>query len=84
MPVSRQADYLHLMEKLLLGRAWGTLSEEAEDELLEEMDALWWTLTEEEIEVIKQTHAALKAPEILDLVDVAVTGPAGQIPRKVA
>jgi len=34
--------------RLLNGRVNGTISEAKDDELLEEMDDLWWKLTEEE------------------------------------
>lgn len=40
--------YRILELRLLNGRVNGTISEAKDDELLEEMDDLWWKLTEEE------------------------------------
>ena len=47
--------YNTLLERLLHGRDGGSLTQEAEDELLDAMDNLWWSMTDEE-------HTALDMP----------------------
>ena len=43
-----KAKYRELTEKLLENETWGTLSEQKEDALRDEMDPLWWLMTEDE------------------------------------
>lgn len=47
--------YLRLTKNLLTGRRNNTLNEQAEDELLEQMDQLWWKMTPEEQQKAEST-----------------------------
>lgn len=40
--------YRALLERLLQGRDGGSLTQQREDAMLDEMDELWWKMTEDE------------------------------------
>jgi hypothetical protein len=44
--------YNALLERLIQGRDGASLTEESEDELLDEMDTLYWQMTDEEREAL--------------------------------
>ena len=44
------SQYALLRSKLLEGRAAGTLTEQEEDELLDQMDTVWWSMPDHEQE----------------------------------
>jgi hypothetical protein len=77
----------YLEDRVLAGRAFHTLAEEEEDELLEQMDALWPELTKAEQDEAnrraKRIVAAL-APETLGLQDRVVAPGSHELPRMVA
>jgi len=65
--------YESLETRILRGRALGILPEETEDAILEEMDALWRLMTQEERDAANariQEARRIKAPEHLNLKDV--------------
>jgi len=68
-------EYEELMRRLLDGRARGLFDGDAEDDedrLLEEMDAVWWKLTDAEQQVIEQRREEARrihAPEKLGAQD---------------
>ena len=51
------ARYNGLEGRLILGRERGTITEDEEAELLEEMGDLWWELTDKEMELANQRAA---------------------------
>ncbi|MBC7541293.1 MAG: hypothetical protein H7338_01030 [Candidatus Sericytochromatia bacterium] len=84
--MSQLPRYQSLLDQLLWKRAVGSFPEAEEDDLLEQMDAVWWNLTEAEIGVVKQSHADAKkitSAAELDLVDENMDGPF-RLPRRAA
>lgn len=79
--------YIRLEEQILEGRALGTLDEETEDTLLEEMDDLWLEMTEEDREWANQRAQkmlAVEAPEKLPWVDLDLRRGTTERPRQAA
>jgi len=79
--------YENLEVRILRGRALGLLPEETEDAILEEMDALWRLMNEEEREAANariQEARRIKAPEHLNLMDVPLVEGDGRLPREAA
>jgi hypothetical protein len=74
--------YLVLQRRVLRGRALGTLPIELEDALLEEMDPLWYAMTDEERAYIDAgARDVPHAPTQLDAID---TDPASGTYRRAA
>lgn len=46
--------YLEMDRALLAKRATGTLTEDEEDDILEELDELWWSMTDQERTEVQQ------------------------------
>lgn len=74
------AKYIKATDYLLNNR--NNMSEEEEDALLEEMDDLWWSLTEDEIaKVNKYIKSIQNTQKDLELVDVEVSVGESVVPR---
>jgi hypothetical protein len=72
---------------MMRGRAFGTLSEDALDAILEEMDTVWASMSEADCTVADAEAAAIAAsaaPEELGLVDCDVEPGTGGRPRRAA
>ncbi len=78
--------YRELTEKLLEDEAWGTLSEAADDAIREEMDSLWWAMTEDERADADSWLAEqrARAPIDLGLIEAAELDPGPTHRRPVA
>ncbi len=84
--------YQELTRQLLEGRARGEFKEGSpgearEDELLERMDDCWWEMSEQERGAADrrlEESRRIKAPDDLDVVDVAVPSGGDFMPRQVA
>lgn len=62
--------YRLLMRSVLRGRALGTVTEAVEDAILEEMDGLWYEMSDAERAIINATAADIPtAPERLGMID---------------
>jgi hypothetical protein len=81
-PSAPKARYRELTQRLLEAEAWGTLSEAEEDALRNDMDSIWWAMTEVERDEADAWLASqrAKAPEDLGLVDQE-SGPIHRRPR---
>ena len=80
-------EYAELELKLLVGRMLGTLAEQREDELLEEMDRVWWQMSAADREWAERRargRASVEAPASLDLRDCVVSEGEHQLPRQAA
>lgn len=71
--MSPKERYRELTEKLLENTAWNTLTEQEDEAIREEMDDLWWAMSEAERTEADAWLAAqrVRAPEDLGLVDAA-------------
>lgn len=74
--MSPKERYHELTERLLENTAWDTLTEEEDESIREEMDDLWWAMSEKERAEADAWLAAqrVRAPEDLGLVDAAEDG----------
>ncbi len=82
------ADRFYQIERqLVIGRARGTISEELEDEFLEESDELWRLMTPEEREEADRRvrgYLAPDAPDDIHLVERTVADGGKEAPRMAA
>lgn len=84
---SAASQYEELQKSILRGRALGTLPEEAEDSLLEQMDDLWWEMTEEERREADRRAAEsqhIRIREELHHRDTSLPQGANSLPREAA
>lgn len=83
--MSAKDQYRELTLRLLENEAWGTLLEEQEDAIRDQMDELWWAMTQQERVEADEWLAAqrAKAPDTLGLVEVhdAEAGPIHREPE---